>query len=605
MEGKAMDDLLGFGFERNQYFTGKLLTAQDFKVEQKYFNDKRRLLNRLLFGSGIICGLDVTPTGGKMITIEPGMALDPAGREIVVDELQNYNLSSIGGFPEGEFNGYIYLFIEYDEKNKDQVFSVDNSQQAAVYNRVQESYRLSIRKTPPPRVNSGLTALAEETSLVYEDGQIRLWHRIPRYVNPSGLIEAAFILEKLAPIPRFDFSYQISAVNLESHGGDNPWVSFTETLDGGLSQYEWKYRLKAGSTCEDGRIMIGERNLTLNIGDRPVKIAKETEVPVKVIAIPVPEQIQQDYSSRPLDKWLEDNSINSIYLAKITLIQVASAVGTTYHIDRVEKNLFGQHIFNLPLLSLLDQYHPLQSGDGPAPAKPVPPEPSAPPVVIPVVSQLPPSPPPPGPKMATGTVDFVWTAKTKGYYTEEIAHGLGPGLVSISTGMEELQDIITGKVDPEDERIYTGGAEVFQDTPFAATASNFTTGVIIYPRKGTFRIGIRMLGKTKVDTIRIRWWAWMNPPEESADTPPRDTKVVVRILEECPITKTGGQYTFSARVTGTNDTGVIWSVKDPGHGSISPDGVYSAPVVKGIYPVTATSKADPSKSATVMVVVEG
>lgn len=596
-----MDDSLGLNFERNQYFTGKLLTAQDFKVEQKYVNDKRRLLNRFLFGSGIICGLDVIPTAGKVITIEPGIALDPAGREIVADELQNYNLSSISGFPEEEFNGYVYLCIEYDEQNKDQVFSIDSSQQAAVYNRVQEGYRLSIRKVPPQRLNTGLAGLAEEISLLYEDSRIRLWHRVPRYVNPLGIIEAAFILEKLTPIPRFEFSYQISAANLRSHGRDNPQVNFTEPLDSGLSQYEWKYLLKAGSSYDDGRIVIGERNLTLNIGDRPVKLAKETEVTVKLIATPAPEQILQSYYSRSLDKWLEDCSTNYIYLAKITLIQVASAVGTTYHIDRVEKTLFGQYLFNLPLLGLLDQYTPRPSGDESAPAIPVPPPP-APPVAAPVVKELPP--PPPGPKMATGTVDFVWTAKTQGYYTDEIVHGLGPGPVSISTGMEELQDILAGKADPEDDRIYTGGAEVFQDTPFAPTVSDFSTGVISYPRKGTFRIGIRMRGRTRVDTIRIRWWAWMNSTEETADAPPQDTKVEIRILEEYPTTKTGGKIIFNARVTGTNDTGVIWSVKDPGYGSISPAGIYSAPAVKGIYPVTATSKADPGKSATVMIVVE-
>ena len=42
-----------FPFERNRYFYGKLLTVRDFESEQKYFNDKSRLLNRLLFGSGV------------------------------------------------------------------------------------------------------------------------------------------------------------------------------------------------------------------------------------------------------------------------------------------------------------------------------------------------------------------------------------------------------------------------------------------------------------------------------------------------------------------------------------------------------------------------
>ena len=35
-----------FPLERNRYFYGKMLTARDFETEQRYFNNKRRLLNR-------------------------------------------------------------------------------------------------------------------------------------------------------------------------------------------------------------------------------------------------------------------------------------------------------------------------------------------------------------------------------------------------------------------------------------------------------------------------------------------------------------------------------------------------------------------------------
>ena len=40
-----------FPLERNRYFYGKMLTARDFETEQRYFNNKRRLLNRTLYGA--------------------------------------------------------------------------------------------------------------------------------------------------------------------------------------------------------------------------------------------------------------------------------------------------------------------------------------------------------------------------------------------------------------------------------------------------------------------------------------------------------------------------------------------------------------------------
>jgi hypothetical protein len=71
-------------FVRNRYFYGKLLDVHHLELEQDYFNDKRRLLNRLGLGSGVLCGLKVEPFGDTGIVIRPGVAIDGFGREIVV-----------------------------------------------------------------------------------------------------------------------------------------------------------------------------------------------------------------------------------------------------------------------------------------------------------------------------------------------------------------------------------------------------------------------------------------------------------------------------------------------------------------------------------------
>lgn len=70
---------------RNRYFYGKLLDVYHFELETNYLNDKRWLLNRLVFGYGVVCGLDVKcgPEENTVI-ITPGVALDKWGREIIV-----------------------------------------------------------------------------------------------------------------------------------------------------------------------------------------------------------------------------------------------------------------------------------------------------------------------------------------------------------------------------------------------------------------------------------------------------------------------------------------------------------------------------------------
>jgi hypothetical protein len=72
-------------FVRNRYFYGKLLDVFHFELEQNYLNGKRWLLNRLVAGYGVLCGLDVRPAPqGRAVIVTPGAAIDRCGREIIV-----------------------------------------------------------------------------------------------------------------------------------------------------------------------------------------------------------------------------------------------------------------------------------------------------------------------------------------------------------------------------------------------------------------------------------------------------------------------------------------------------------------------------------------
>jgi hypothetical protein len=58
---------------------------------------------------------------------------------------------------------------------------------------------------------------------------------------------------------------------------------------------------------------------------------------------------------------------------------------------------------------------------------------------------------------------------------------------------------------------------------------------------------------------------------------------------------TKGCWTFSASVAGTANTGVIYSVKEAGGGTITSGGVYTAPATAGTYHVRARSQADATR----------
>jgi hypothetical protein len=67
---------------RVNFFDGMLLTAADLAVEQQYHREMRYLHNRL-HGFGTVSGLEVSVGRGR-VRVEPGLAIDRCGREIVV-----------------------------------------------------------------------------------------------------------------------------------------------------------------------------------------------------------------------------------------------------------------------------------------------------------------------------------------------------------------------------------------------------------------------------------------------------------------------------------------------------------------------------------------
>jgi len=67
---------------RNNYFDGKRLTTDSFRVEQRYFLERRHLLNRAIAGWGVVYGFTIEGESGRL-KIGPGLALDECGRELL------------------------------------------------------------------------------------------------------------------------------------------------------------------------------------------------------------------------------------------------------------------------------------------------------------------------------------------------------------------------------------------------------------------------------------------------------------------------------------------------------------------------------------------
>ena len=95
--------------KRLNYFTHQFLREHDFKAEQEYHIAMRRQHNRLLHGWGVVEGLEAHKKSDHEIVIDPGIAIDSLGREIVLTAPVVRDLSSF------ERGSHTYITIAYRE----------------------------------------------------------------------------------------------------------------------------------------------------------------------------------------------------------------------------------------------------------------------------------------------------------------------------------------------------------------------------------------------------------------------------------------------------------------------------------------------------------
>ena len=268
-----------YPFERNRYFYGKLLTVRDFESEQKYFNDKRRMMNRLLHGSGVLTGLQVIAVDEKSVSVEMGAAIDALGREIVVPSPMTMKLSMMDGFSNNQYAKNVYLCIAYDEKEKEPVHAVANSSvrsdEINDYNRVLESYRLFIREDAPDPASLPLATLSDQTIVLYQDKQVRVLQTTPRYVNSGQLFEMTLRFEKTLKAGRLSFQYELDAHRVEAINGTK--IVFQEPQDAQESEYEMKILLRADSTASvKATVGVQAGTAALMLDDRQLELQAQS-----------------------------------------------------------------------------------------------------------------------------------------------------------------------------------------------------------------------------------------------------------------------------------------------------------------------------------------
>ncbi len=157
---------------RVNYFPRQIIDVDDMVTERDYFLQKIRRHNIYLHGSGIVCGLDVTPDpdrGPTWVQIGPGYALGPFGDEINVGSPVWFDLSrcGTGGTMDpcepnrilslaapGAVTGDVYLVIKYAECLTRPVRAMPAGcgceEEDCQYSRIRDGFQIDCTPEPPP-----------------------------------------------------------------------------------------------------------------------------------------------------------------------------------------------------------------------------------------------------------------------------------------------------------------------------------------------------------------------------------------------------------------------------------------------------------------------
>lgn len=512
-----MKNLKLFPFERNRYFYGKLLTVRDFEIEQKYNNNKRRLTNMLLHGSGIVCGLQVICVDEKTVSIEPGFAIDGSGREIVVSAPVTQKLSLLQGFAENDSSQVIYLYIAYDEKGKEPVHSIAKADEESEYNRTAEGYRFFIKKAAPAVPPNILYGLFNSAFVLYSDEQIRVTQTVSRYASDEGEFNITVKIDKTPNSPKLAFEYELAGENIEFENGKGLSVRFeeTESMDG--TEYVLTYAAKIQKGMERGRLYFKDEAIAVKTDYAEQTAAAPYIHEIGRISGSVKEEIVRDYYEKSMDECMASDPDQGLCLARINLIQT----GSTFVMDKVIPVPFDEYLPNTELIYRLDklesksQRQTLSANSKIRILK----DTEKPDVSVKYNGDKGelsfdfgiPETKAPREKITTGTVDLDLGMSPKtgaSYFSDEIDHKLGLGTVLITLGLVEKEESSIYALEGYDEMIHFGNMEVFNKSAYESLTACVLLGASAYPKRGTFRIGAKLKSYTKEQKITVRWWAW-------------------------------------------------------------------------------------------------
>ncbi len=552
-------------FERNRYFYGKLLTSQDFITEQNYFNNKRQLLNKMLFGSGIVSGMHVVKVDEQSIGVAAGLAFDFLGREIVISEPIVKKLNTVTGFDSimQNNNGLIstYLCISYNETETEPIHSISKNalsdeNDGPEYNKMLEGYSFYITTDCPSDSLNESEQLALKTVQIIS-GELSVYIVCPRLVRAGETFYVETHIEKGLVNKFVKLCLDMELSFLSHNDSQKVHIQFDEQQGIQEGDIVMRTKLKANDVmhCE-GSIKI--TNVTATVGSKTIK------ADIAILTTTIIEN-----SGLALMKAMRELQIQeqctTLCLAKLNIF----ASPQYYILESVQNLPFLQNALTPITLSAL-QIHDGFSGQF---ENQITEQFSKNTVNTPVQTVK-----------SSGKAEVViptGAKKGKIYYSVDIPHNLGIGTVFVTAGSVNKDNCI-----------------IFEDN--GIFQKDFSYSVKVNKETGMFMIGVQLNCDMPVTVLQFCWEASRFTETENSD----------RKLVLLPNVYYAGLYEsvrFDIDFQNVHElhSGELeWTVHPSNGGTITQQGIFTALGTAGFYEIKVKSISEPDLQATAFVVVQ-
>lgn len=562
-----------YPFERNRYYAGKLLTSADFEAEQLYMNNKRRFLNRIMFGSGIACGLSVVNLDDQSFLMESGAAIDETGREIVVESAAIRRLSSVEGF--GALKGdRVGLFIRYKEEDVHAVYCGDIGSDGKEYesNRIDEGYELYLKD-----IDDAAFSEDEDGELILresfmDNADYAVSVSMPYTVSKGHTVKLEVCVRKKSDEEKklyFHARLQLPALtNLE--GAHELRIELDDIAMAKEQKLTKEYWLRCDNTdAEETDILCSREDIELRVGGYEVEPCSGVHFKVHLSDRPPYQIAAGEAGKASLDVSMKSKTEDGICLAELQLLRTeVNCLISGIREDGVRRYLMtpgkaGQR-------QMLMSYFTDESARAQQPK----PQPhgtgkSVESLEIPAF-------------MTSGRLEIPLDANMKKgdvCVSEEIMHGLGKGNVYVEVGMEYIDE---NPYERKNRRNVIYGNPALFD---AQECMQVETAVKVLNDKGSFQVAAKLLGDQKSIVLQLNWVAFRFDAGKDADELQEEEDRF--IAPEMPTVRLRAKesYYFNVSFHNMEPCRLSYELTEPESGEIGADGLYTAPVREGVYEI--------------------